>query len=55
MYMRTRSKDVTGIQDRIELLRTKGMIVCLPTVLYKKKAYYVVSLSPEQKHSPRID
>jgi len=31
-------EEVAGVQDRIEVLGTKGTVVCMPTALYEKKA-----------------
>jgi hypothetical protein len=38
-------EEVAGVQDRIEVLGTKGTVVCMPTALYEKKACH--NISPE--------
>ena len=44
-------EEVPEVQDMIELLGKKGIVVCLPTALYEKKACHVVppKLSTERQ------
>lgn len=36
-------EEVSGVQDRIEVLGMKGTVVCMPTALYEKKACHNIS------------
>ena len=45
-------EEVAGVQDRIEVLGTKGTVVCMPTALYEKKACHNISPESPPRYLP---